>query len=155
MPWRETLGRSRPIQVPAMAVLRPTTHLEEAAMDFTYDPAEGDDITVMRLLLNDVDEPTAVFSDDELQVFLTLEGGHVKLAAAQAIDTNADNEALASKVLRTQDLTTDGAKLATALRDRARALRAQHADDVDGIGAFDIISGAPARPEHTNYFGGF
>jgi hypothetical protein len=136
-----------------MAVLRLTTHLEEAAMEFTYDPVEADDITIMRLLLNDVDEATAVFSDDELTVFLALERGVVKLAAAQAIDTNADNEALASKVLRTQDLTTDGAKLATALRDRARALREQHADDVDGVGAFDFISGPAGRPEHTNYFG--
>jgi hypothetical protein len=95
-------------------------------MNFRYDPATGDDITVMRLLLNDVDKNTAVFSDDELTVFLALEGGAVKLAAAQAIDTNATNEALASKVLRTQDLATDGAKLAQALHTFAESLRAQH-----------------------------
>lgn len=128
-------------------------------MGFTYaldgvDPsAVPDDIDRIRLLLNDVDEETAVFQDEELQAFLDMEGGAVKLAAAQAIDTNADNEALASKVLRTQDLTTDGAKLAQALHQRAQRLREQHEAEVDGVGAFEIIGGPACRPEHTNPYG--
>lgn len=106
---------------------------------FSYDPTAGDDITVMRLLLNDVDKATAVFSDDELNVFLVLEGGAVKLAAAQAIDTNADNEALASKVLRTQDLATDGAKPAQSLHARAEQLRGQHFSSLEDGGYFGIV----------------
>jgi hypothetical protein len=90
----------------------------------------------VRLLLNDVDETNQVFTDAEITAFLALEGDNVKRAAAQAIDTNADNEALASKVLRSQDLTTDGAKIADTLRRRAAALRAQadreDADTDDG-----------------------
>lgn len=130
--------------------------------DFTYaldgiDPsAVPDDTDLVRLLINDVDEDTGVFTDTEIKAILVLEGGAVKLAAAQLIDTNADNEALASKVLRTQDLTTDGAKLADSLRTRAKQLRAEHFDDLEGVGAFELIGGGgDGRPEHTNYFTGF
>lgn len=127
--------------------------------DFTYaldgtDPdAVPDAVDQLRLLLNDVDEATMVFTDTELRTFLALEGGIIKLAAAQAIDTNADDQALASKVLRTQDVTTDGAKLAQVLHARAEQLRAQHdraleaADD----GFFGIVEYCDGnRPEHTN-----
>ena len=92
----------------------------------------------VRLLLNDVDPADQVFTDAEIDAFLALEGGNIKKAAAQAIDTNADNEALASKVLRSQDLSTDGAKLADALRRRAAELRRQ-ADEEDDEGFFDIV----------------
>lgn len=120
-------------------------------MTFTYTPDDPTDITTMRLLLNDVDEDTAVFSDEELQLFLVMEGGAVKLAAAQAIDTNADNETLASKVLRTQDLTTDGAKLAQVLHGRAEQLRNQHYNELEDGGAFEIVEYCDGgRPEHTN-----
>jgi len=128
---------------------------------YTYDLAT--DPGRVRLLLNDIptgegDTAAAVFSDAEIQAFLDLEGGSVKRAAAQAIDSNATNEALASKVLRTQDLTTDGAKLADAMRKHADSLRAQadrdeataDADD----GAFTLVS--PVRrscrpPELTEW----
>jgi hypothetical protein len=67
------------------------------------------------------------------RAFLALEGDVVKLAAAQAIDVNADDEALTSKVIRTQDLTTDGAKLADSMRKHAAALREQAADEGRGL----------------------
>jgi hypothetical protein len=102
----------------------------------TYRP--DTDAGAVRLLLNDVGAPW-VFSDAEIDAFLTLEGGSIKRAAAQAIDTNADNEALASKVLRTQDVQTDGAKLAAALHARADSLRAQATDDEEADGYFEIV----------------
>jgi hypothetical protein len=106
----------------------------------------------VRLLLNDVASPW-VFSNEEIDALLSLEGDSIKRAAAQAIDTNADNEVLASKVLRTQDLTTDGAKAADSLRKRAAALRAQaDKDDAEGDdGAyFEIVPmGTSCRPELT------
>ena len=78
----------------------------------------------VRLLINDTDiDP--VFSDDEIDVFLDLEGDSVKLAAAQALDTIADDEALTSKVIRSQDLATNGATVAAGLRQRAKELRTQ------------------------------
>jgi hypothetical protein len=120
-------------------------------MAFTYDVTT--ERGKVRLLLNDVDEPTAVFDDDEIDAFLALEGDNVKRAAAQAIDTNADDQALASKVLRTQDVTTDGAKLADSLRKRAAALRAQadEEDDESDDGAyFEIVPmGTGCTPELT------
>lgn len=78
----------------------------------------------VRLLINDTDDAAPVFSDEEIAAFLELEGDDVKLAAAQALDTIADDEALTSKVIRTQDLQTDGATVAAQLRLRAAALRA-------------------------------
>lgn len=82
----------------------------------------------VRLLLNDVNASDPVYTDDEINAFLDMEGS-VKLAAAQAIDTGATNQALASKVLRTQDLSTDGAKVADAMRAHAARLREQAADE--------------------------
>lgn len=76
----------------------------------------------VRLLINDTSD-SPVFSDAEIAAFLELEGDNVKLAAAQALDTIADDEALTSKVIRTQDLQTDGAAVAAQLRERAKELR--------------------------------
>lgn len=94
----------------------------------------------VRLLLNDVATPW-VFTDAEVQAFLDLEGASVKRAAAQAIDTNASNLVLAMRVLRSQDLSTDGAKVADAMRHHAAALRGQ-ADLADETGDgfyFDVV----------------
>lgn len=101
--------------------------------DGTYDPST--DLGKVRLLLNDVADPW-VFADTELQAFLDLESGSIKRAAALGIDTNAGNEALASKVLHTQDLATDGAKLAQAMHQLAESLRAQADLDED---YFEIV----------------
>lgn len=90
----------------------------------------------VRLLINDTsDDP--VFADTDVAAFLAMEGDHVKRAAAQALDTIADDEALTSKAIRTQDLATDGPKVADSLRKRATTLRAQ-ADDADE-GFFEIV----------------
>lgn len=122
-------------------------------MAFTYresgsDPTRDD----VRLLINDVDREHAVFTDAEIDAFLTMAARAYKLAAAQALDTIADNEALTSKVIRTQDLQTDGPKVADSLRKRAQSLRDQHdADLEDDGGFFDIVDPSPGVwPEHSN-----
>jgi hypothetical protein len=118
------------------------------AIDFTT--AEGQ----VRLLINDVNEARLIFADAEITAFLLLEGSNVKRAAAQAVDTIADNEALASKVITDHQLQTDGAKLADALRKRAKALRDQaDVEDEDGDGFFFGIveAEAPGRPELTSW----
>jgi len=111
-----------------------------------YDPST--DAGKVRLLLNDVNdapevENGLVFTDAEITAFLALEGGHVKLAAAQAIDTNATNEVLASKVLKTPTVTTDGAKVADAMRKHAAALREQHYQALDDDFAFEVVDFDP------------
>ncbi|UIU47069.1 hypothetical protein [Microcystis phage MinS1] len=104
------------------------------------DPTPAD---MVRFLVNDVrlaDVTGNVFSDAEISTYLALEGGNVKRAAAQVLDTIADNEALASKAIRTQDVATDGAKIADSLRKRAAELRRQ-ADEADADEGFffDVI----------------
>ncbi len=117
------------------------------AIDFTSPSGQ------MRLLLNDVNETDLVFTDGELAGFLALEGNSVKRATAQALDVIASDEALTSKVIRTQDLATDGTKTAAALRDHAARLRAQadSADDAADEGFFQIVpmGGPTAFPELT------
>ncbi|WP_224279130.1 hypothetical protein [Nocardioides lacusdianchii] len=95
----------------------------------------------VRLLINDTATTDPVFTDDEITTFLALEDGNVKRAAAQALDTIADDEALTSKAIRTQDLATDGAKVADSLRKRAASLRSQadKADDDADDGFFAIV----------------
>lgn len=89
----------------------------------------------VRLLISDTDEDNLVFSDAEISAFLALEGASVRLAAAQALDTIASNEVMVSKVIRTQDLATDGAKVADALRKHAASLRATESASTAAAGA--------------------
>lgn len=108
----------------------------------TLDPTT--DIGLVRLLITDVDEDNLLFDDAQITAFLTLEGGTVKLAAAAALDAIARSEALVSKVIRTQDLATDGAKLAAELRASATELRRQVSDgDSDDDGGFEIVDFNP------------
>lgn len=79
----------------------------------------------IRLLIADTDPAYRLFRVDELQDFLDMEGGSYKLAAATALEVVARSEALKSKVIRSQDLSTDGAKLAAELRASAAELRRQ------------------------------
>jgi hypothetical protein len=105
-----------------------------------YDPATP--AGQVRLLINDTSSDQ-VFTDPDIDGFLALEGGNVKLAAAQAIDVIADDEALTSKVIKDHDLATDGAKVADTLRKRATALRDQAAlelEQSDDGGYFEIIA---------------
>lgn len=79
----------------------------------------------------------SMLSDTDLQALLDLEDSIVKLAAAQALDTIADSETLIQKRITLLDIKTDGPAEARALREHAKALRAQVADgsgtDADGL----------------------
>lgn len=105
-------------------------------IDYTTDAGQ------VRLLIPDTDPANQILDDDQINAFLNLEGGP-KRAAAAALETIASNEVMVSKVIKTQDLSTDGARTAEALLKRAAALRAQADDRGDGEGddggAFDII----------------
>lgn len=105
------------------------------------------DIGLVRLLCTDLSETEPLFTDAQIQAFLDLEGG-VKLAAAQALDTIASNEALVSKAIRTMDLQTDGPAVAAELRARAKTLREQAAvddgtDENDDAWGFDFVDYDP------------
>lgn len=92
----------------------------------------------VRLLINDLDITDLFFEDAQIDAFLDLEGDDVRLAAAQALDTIASNEALVFKKMRLLDSSVDGPAVAKELRERASELRRQAADGADGGGDFEI-----------------
>lgn len=94
----------------------------------------------VRLRINDKD--ALIFADAEIDFFVSEEGGW-RRGAALALETIASNEALVQKVITTQDLTTDGAKLAAEFRAQAKDLRAQalslEATATANAGAFTVV----------------
>ena len=93
---------------------------------FSYDPST--DAGKVRLLIPDNTEASYVFDDEEISVFLAMEG-RVKRAAAMALETIAANEVMVLKVIKLLDVQTDGAKVGDALLKRAALLRQQAEDD--------------------------
>ena len=77
-----------------------------------------------------------IFSDPQIQAFLSLYSNNVKRAAAQAKLVLATSEALINKVIRTADYNTDGAKLGAELREQSKQLQAE-ADKDDLIDSYD------------------
>lgn len=116
-------------------------------MAIDYAAPEGQ----VRLLIADVNEANLVLDDAQITGYLSLNAGDVRLAAADALDAIASSEALISKVIRTQDLSTDGSKTAAALREHATRLRQQAADASDDDFAFDVVYPGQRRPELTGY----
>lgn len=107
----------------------------------------------VRVLIADMGTPPLI-DDQTLQTYLELQGWEdgarwaVKRAAADALEAIAVSEVLVSKVIRTQDLSTDGAKVAEALRKVASGLREQADDeDPDFGGVFEIIDTLTRRHE--------
>lgn len=80
----------------------------------------------VRLLITDTSDAVAdrLFTDDQLDAFLELNGGGVKRTAAQALLVIAASETLVSKKIRTQDLATDGPAVSAELRALAAVLTA-------------------------------
>lgn len=79
------------------------------------------------------------FSDDQIEAFLFLSGNNIKRAAALALQTLAADEAFRLKVLSTDDKSTDGAKLLSALLQAAKNLREQaQAEEMNDTG-FEFI----------------
>lgn len=103
-----------------------------------------EDVRRVRLLIADTDPDRRVLDDDDVLAFLDVEGGSVKLAAAQALDSIASSEVLVGKVIRTQDLSTDASKVAAELRAHAASLRVQAAGEADD--AFVAVPYGIRRP---------
>ena len=100
----------------------------------------------VRLLIADTSTANRMFSTRQIAQFLRLNSDNVRRAAAQALDVMASNEAMVSKVIKTQDLSTDGAKVAEALRKQAAELRRQAddgEDDSDDSSGFEIAEYQP------------
>lgn len=107
------------------------------------------DIDTIRLIIADTGEgEDQLLSDAQLQSFLDLSGGSVRLAAASALEAIAVSEVLVSKKIRTQDLSTDGPAVVSALLELAKTQRTLEDEDWEG---FDIVPTVDPvrRPEHT------
>lgn len=85
--------------------------------------ADRDDV---RLLIPDLEPaPRQIFTNDQIDQFLTLSKGGVFLAAARALEVVAADEALVYKIVRTDDLSVNGVTgAAQVLLERAKGLRA-------------------------------
>ena len=115
-----------------------------------YPPDMATNVGVVRGLIPDMKKlsdpanpaaPAAyLFEDDHLQSFLTLAGEKPLIAASMALMTLATNEALVSKKIRTEDLSTDGPAVAAELRRLAESYRLQQ-NDVDAATneTFEIV----------------
>jgi hypothetical protein len=109
----------------------------------TFPPDFRSPVGMIRALIPDVEQvdydgngvPSYMFSDPHLMAYYTMAVGdnpsRFYRAGASALRALAVSEGLIQKVIRTEDLQTDGAKLATALLAGAKALeeRAIDADD--------------------------
>lgn len=91
-------------------------------------------------------DPTApadyLMDDGQLQSYLALNGDKLYGAAADALLAIAANEALVSKKIRTEDLSTDGSVIANSLRQIAQEFRTrQKEEDAEdaALEAFEIV----------------
>lgn len=121
-----------------------------------YPPDYATVLGQIRLLIPDTEQlanpanPTAtaeyIFSDHQIQAFATLYSDNVKRAAAQAKLVLATSEALINKVIKTYDLSTDGAKLGAELREQAKALREEADNDekYDSFDSFQVVGNTTA-----------
>lgn len=132
-----------------------------------YPPDFGSELGMVRSLIPDVEQsdfagegvPAYLFSDSHLQALLRLyaskgQRSRIKRVAADAITAVAVSEALISKVITTEDLQTDGAKLATALLAGAKQLRedADKDDEEDeACFGFEIVDFQPYPQECLPY----
>lgn len=107
-------------------------------LPITTDPTTS--IGMARLFATDLSESAPIFTDAQWIAFLAVNGGTVRLAAAQALETIAASEVLISKKIRTQDLATDGPAVAKELRELAASLRQQDADGYGNGGLADDSS---------------
>jgi hypothetical protein len=91
------------------------------------------------MIIGDKDEVNVIFQDLEIEAFLALNSSDVRLAAADALDSMASNEAYVQKHISLLELSTDGASTAKALRDHADRLRtlADVEDAGEDGGSFD------------------
>lgn len=94
-----------------------------------------------------------LFTETEIETYLEIANGSVLRAASYAVYAIATSEAMISKVIKTQDLSTNGAQVAEALHKKAAALaaRADKEDDLADAFYFNIIDSYSGHPELTEW----
>lgn len=92
-------------------------------------------VDIVRLNITDTGNDQ-LFTDEQLTAWLAQYDGSVNRATYRALITIATSEVLVSKVIRTQDLTTDGAKVAETLLKLAGTYKAEADEEDAGSGSF-------------------
>jgi hypothetical protein len=92
----------------------------------------------VRLLITDTNREKEIFTNYEIDTFLDMEDDDVHYAAALAMETIANSEALTLKVISLLDLKTDGAKLADSLRDGADRMRARSDNEEEDFDIYEV-----------------
>lgn len=114
---------------------------------FTFDPTT--DRGKVRLLIQDDteqynDTDIYYFTDAKIDAFLALNvdgDDPIRLAAADALDAWASNEALVTKAVKLLDVNTNGPAVAASLREHAKTLREQAAAEI-GIDVAEMALGS-------------
>lgn len=123
-----------------------------------FPPDYETDVGRVRMLISDTeqhdyDQDNTLryrLPDGQIEAYLEMAGDKLFAAAASALFGIATNEALISKVIKTEDLQTDGAKLSDALRLMARdMLNRQNAEDERAAQA-DAFVYVPMRYPYNN-----
>lgn len=92
----------------------------------------------MRLVIPDKDVNNTIYTDEELQSFLEIEGSW-RCGAALALETASTDDLIVLKLIRVKDIEVVNVDRASALLlKRAQTLRAQAASDDEDAG-FDVI----------------
>lgn len=102
----------------------------------------------VRLLTADLDPASLVLTDDQYVKLLRLYAGDTRRAGARALRVMAASEVLISKVIETQDLSTDGRAVSAELRALADQLDAE-AVEADAVAGGSYASYIP--PGYAGY----
>jgi hypothetical protein len=94
--------------------------------------------------------PSFLFEDSQIETYLALNNGNVKRATADAVEALGTSEAYISKAIQSEDLKTDGPKVANALFVRARQLRdsAREDEEREDGSAFKLVRFRPRPPNY-------
>ena len=131
-------------------------------MTFTYSSTSlTTALAKVRREIGDTDSTAALFTDEEIDVYLDNRSDNVLLAAADLCD------ALATRFARAYDFSTDGqsfkrgqmsefyAKRASELRARGQGVTTIDVTKVDGwsddVANQDVTGGGTANPRHYHY----
>lgn len=109
------------------------------------------DIEKVRVLIPDTElvfDGATLFSDADITTYLEIANNSPLRAAAYAVNAIATSEAIISKVIRTQDLQTNGAALASALLKHAEWLNAR-ADKEESFYLDTVYTEVMWTPEGT------
>lgn len=118
--------------------------MEGLIITFTYDPTTT--LGKTRLYSQDTVSANAIFTDEEIQAFLDANAQNALLAAADALDIIAANQAYVLKVISNNGLSTNGPSVAAALRETAKTWREKATSNVGTSDTGIVIVPNPDDP---------